>query len=95
MLQHLTIHALRNLNHFSEELHPKLNLICGENGCGKSSILEAIHLLGLGRSFRARQAKHMIQHEASALGVTGQIVTPQGLTHHIKIKRTKTLDGNS
>lgn len=94
MLQQLTIHALRNLNHFSEQLHPKLNLICGENGSGKSSILEAIYLLGLGRSFRARQAKHMIQHEASALGVTGEIKTPEGLTHNIKIKRTRNKEGN-
>lgn len=93
MLQKITIHALRNLNHFSETLHPKLNVICGDNGSGKSSILEAIHLLGLGRSFRARQAKHMIQHEASAYGVTGDLITPQGLTLTISIQRTRTSEG--
>ena len=30
-----------------------LNVIYGNNGSGKTSLLEAIHYLGLGRSFRS------------------------------------------
>ena len=36
------------------DLGPGLNLITGGNGAGKTSLLEAVHLLGYGRSFRGR-----------------------------------------
>lgn len=32
--------------------HKNLNIIYGNNGAGKSSLLEAVHVLGFGRSFR-------------------------------------------
>jgi len=49
------------------------NLIYGANGSGKSSILEAIHILGIGRSFRSRTASSVINHEADSLSVFGNI----------------------
>lgn len=41
----------------------QVNLISGVNGSGKTSILEAIHLLSLGRSFRSHKHKTYIQYE--------------------------------
>ena len=42
-------------NHKSYELNckPTTTLILGENGCGKTSVLEAIYILTQGKSFRA------------------------------------------
>lgn len=61
MLTHLTLSCFRNIT--SAELVPasKLNLILGENGSGKTSLLEAIFMLSMGRSFRSRSLKHAIQ----------------------------------
>ena len=60
-LTRLEIHHFRNLAQMA--LHPlgKINLIHGDNGSGKSSILEAIHVLGFGRSFRTQKYKSLIQ----------------------------------
>ncbi|ODN43049.1 hypothetical protein BGC07_09130 [Piscirickettsia litoralis] len=39
------------------------NYVLGVNGSGKSNLLEAIGLFGLGRSFRASGWRQMLQHE--------------------------------
>lgn len=48
---------------------PGLNLLVGENGAGKTSVLEALHLLGYGRSFRGRVRDGLIRTGAEALQV--------------------------
>lgn len=40
---------------------PGLNLFTGGNGAGKTSVLEALHLLGYGRSFRGRVRDGLIR----------------------------------
>ena len=49
--------------------HARLNLITGLNGAGKSSLLEAIHLLAYGRSFRGRVRDGLISTGAPAVEV--------------------------
>ena len=51
---------------------PELNLIAGENGAGKTSILEAIFLLGRGRSFRTRSSERLIRHGQASSTVFGR-----------------------
>jgi len=62
-IQQLQISAFRNISDASLDFAPGLNLIAGENGSGKSSILEAIHYAGLGRSFRNTRNTPVIQHD--------------------------------
>ncbi len=66
MLSHLSINHLRNLAQFKIEPEAGFNLIVGPNGSGKTSVLEAIHLLSVGRSFRTHQHAALIQHQQSA-----------------------------
>lgn len=46
---------------------PGFNFLLGGNGAGKTSLLEAIYLLGYGRSFRGRVRDGLIQSDAPAL----------------------------
>lgn len=62
-LQKLIINQFRNINSATLSFHPQVNLIIGENGSGKSSLLEAIYLLGLGRSFRTHLTHRVIEYE--------------------------------
>ena len=45
------------------------NLICGPNGCGKTSILEAIYLASTGKSFRNATYKHLIHHDQNSFQI--------------------------
>jgi DNA replication and repair protein RecF len=54
-------------------LSPGLNYLIGPNGSGKTSVLEAMHLLGLGRSFRSAQLNRVIQHHAKELAIFAEL----------------------
>ncbi len=67
-LNRLRIERLRNITHLEMSALAPLNIIHGANGSGKSSVIEAIHLLATGRSFRTANPKHYIQyHRQDAL----------------------------
>lgn len=48
---------------------PGINLITGANGAGKTSLLEALHLMAYGRSFRGRVRDGLVQKGAEHLDV--------------------------
>ncbi len=72
----LEVEGLRCLSKTRLELHPHVNLITGANGAGKTSILEAIYLLGRGRSFRTRLTERLIAHQADSLQIFGRTDDP-------------------
>src|SRR5690349_25177053 len=71
-LAELRIENLRCVESVALEFSPELNLIAGENGAGKTSILEAIFLLGRGRSFRTRSSERLMRHSQQRLTVFGR-----------------------
>ena len=62
----------------------------GENGAGKTALLEAIHLLARGRSFRTPHAKQLICHDQSELLVRGEVAS--GAMRH-SLARSKSSTG--
>ena len=72
-LTQIKISAFRNLR--SVELQPSnaLNLIVGENGSGKTSLLESISVLAHGRSFRTHKFRRLINNAATGFTLFGTI----------------------
>lgn len=68
-LSRLDIHQLRNLQDVRLDDLAQVNLLFGANGSGKTSVLEAIHILGSGRSFRNTAPRSLVQHGAEHLTV--------------------------
>lgn len=58
----LQVSHLRNLVSVRAKLSPDINMFSGANGSGKTSLLEAIHLVAHGRSFRSGPLAGLISH---------------------------------
>lgn len=54
---------------------PQFTLISGPNASGKTSLLEAIYVLGRGRSFRTRRLEHLIRHGTERFVVFAELET--------------------
>lgn len=79
-LASIQIENLRCLGSATLALAPRLTLIQGPNGSGKTSLLEAIFLAGRGRSFRTRLTERLIARDADYLRVFAETIDP---THRI------------
>jgi DNA replication and repair protein RecF len=74
-LGRLQVTDFRCLRSAELELDPHFTLISGPNASGKTSLLEAIYVLGRGRSFRTRRLEHLIRHGAERFVVFGEVHT--------------------
>ncbi|EGN76049.1 recF protein [Idiomarina sp. A28L] len=72
-LTQLSISHFRNLETIALEPAAGINIIGGENGSGKTSILEAIYSLGFGRSFRTHQSRQVVQDEKDAFTLFARV----------------------
>lgn len=63
------------------------NLVYGSNGSGKTSLLEALFLLGRGRSFRTRNSERLIRHGEAQLTVFGRTDDRSTRTLGIQVAR--------
>ena len=86
-LAEIAVSNLRCVEHAELALHPGHNLIWGGNGSGKTSLLEAIFLLGRGRSFRTRNSERLIGHGKERLVVFGRTAGALEQTLGIQVSR--------
>jgi DNA replication and repair protein RecF len=71
------------------EFDPKLNLILGPNGSGKTNILEAIFFLASGKSFRSSSQAKLIHWDSTFTSVRAKLVNDQQETNQIEVKLIK------
>ncbi len=83
-IQQLQVEHFRNLASQSVGLSPQINLITGDNGAGKTALLEALYFLGRQRSFRTAKPKDMIQQGAHYFRLIAQTADPR---HQIGLER--------
>ena len=81
-LTRLELRDLRNLAQVSLEPGGGLNLLVGPNGAGKTSVLEGLHLLAYGRSFRARVRDGLVRTGSDAVEVFAEWESGQDGQRH-------------
>lgn len=77
---------LKNFRIYNEayfEFGPRINMICGANAVGKTTILEALYLLMAGRSFRTTQTADLVKNGASGFHVEASFIK-YGITQTLK-----------
>jgi DNA replication and repair protein RecF len=70
-LQRVQVSDFRCLHSAELDLDPHFTLVSGPNASGKTSLLEALYVLGRGRSFRTRRLDNLIRSGADAFRVFG------------------------
>lgn len=89
-LQHIKLSGIRNLNSAFLNFSPQFNLFYGKNGSGKTSVLEAIHLLAAGRSFRSSSAHEFVSFGLTSCVLSGKTIQrakPELNTFHLGVER--------
>jgi DNA replication and repair protein RecF len=76
-LRRMQVTDFRCLHQADIDLDPKFTLISGPNASGKTSLLEAIYVLGRGRSFRTRRLHHLIRSGCERFIVFGEVELPE------------------
>lgn len=78
LVKKLEINGFRNLNNFSIQFGDWRNLIFGANGSGKTSIIEALFLLGFGKSFLPVNRRDMVNFNAAGFYIHGEVLNKSG-----------------
>ncbi len=71
-IRQLSLTDFRNLKSVTLDFDPLFNLVCGNNGSGKTSLFEAIFVLCQGHSFRTHLLKQCIRHDKNGFLLFGR-----------------------
>lgn len=77
----------RNLETLDIRPHPRLNYLWGDNGAGKTSVLEALVVLSRGRSFRTSQAVELVGPHGPSFHVFAEIENEAGARQRLGLER--------
>jgi DNA replication and repair protein RecF len=83
----ININNLRNIESSQIELDPCLNCFIGDNGAGKTSILEALAVLSKGRSFRSGQISSLIGPQGKNFQIVTRVESQAGEPHQLGMER--------
>jgi len=89
----LSASAFRNIDQITLELGSGFNLIHGDNGAGKTALLEAIFLIARSRSFRTTKIRNIVKSDAKETFVRAGVATESGQVHALAVG--KSLKGTS
>ena len=78
ILQKITLQNFRSYAKREFDLD-KVTVVVGENGSGKSNLMEAIYLAAVGKSFRADMEYEMIKYQESVASVEGIFIEGENL----------------
>jgi DNA replication and repair protein RecF len=86
-LGHLEVRNVRILAELDCTPGDRLNVFVGANGSGKTSILESIHILGSGRSFRTHRLGELVSRGESWLRARGALHSDDGAATTVGVEK--------
>ncbi len=86
LIKALTMIDFRKYEQVSMEFGQYTNILHGENGAGKTTILEAIHSLAYTRSFKTRLDADLSRHGQVGYQLKGVFANHQGDEHEVRLK---------
>ena len=78
-LEKTVINDFRNIALQELEFSPKINCISGDNGSGKTNLLEAVHCLSMTKCFSATSEKFNFRYGKRSYAISGMYLMESGL----------------
>jgi len=81
----IRLRNFRNHDESSLEFGDGVNVLLGDNGEGKTNVLEAISYLSLTKSFYASADETVLQFGKGSFDIEGSVVTASGIAHRVRV----------
>ena len=85
ILRQISILNYKNITQAELQLSPKMNCFIGQNGEGKTNVLDAVHFLSLCKSMTTSQDSLCIRHGEDLAVLQGQYEREDGVTEDISL----------
>lgn len=85
MIAQLTARDFRNLSPLAWRIEPGTHLLLGDNGAGKTSLLEAVYVLATTRSFRTAQLADCPRHGTGRFYLSGEVESGTGVRAELAV----------
>ena len=92
-LLNVSAFSFRNIDQITLDLGAGFNLIYGDNGAGKTALLEAIYLIARSRSFRTTKLKNIVKADFKEACVRAEVGNESGQVRALAV--AKSLNGTS
>ena len=89
ILKNINIHSFRNYRNLKLDLNDRINIIYGNNGQGKTNILESIYVLALTKSHRSFIDNNLIMAGEEQARIKGTL--KKDIAYNLEIKIGKTM----
>ena len=86
-IESIKLRDFRNYEELTMRPHPGVNILLGQNGSGKTNLLEAIHYCALGRSHRTSQDREVVRKDRPMAAIGVQI-RKNGVRTDVAVKLT-------
>jgi DNA replication and repair protein RecF len=83
----VTVQRFRNVTELALAPSPRINVVSGDNGQGKTSLLEALYFVATSKSFRAERTCEMLQ-QGGEVGVVRAHVVEDGIRREQRVTLT-------
>lgn len=84
-LKKIVVQDFRNISFQELEFSPNINCISGDNGEGKTNLLEAIYYLSMTKSSYSSSDKFNFRHGATSFAVSGTYLLENGLETRVSL----------
>ncbi|HVW26168.1 MAG TPA: DNA replication and repair protein RecF [Polyangiaceae bacterium] len=74
VFEKIKVEGFRNIAELTFEPSPGINVVSGDNGQGKTSLLEALYFVATTKSFRTEKARELIREGSDLLAVRARVV---------------------
>ena len=85
IIESLKLHDFRNYEELTLAPHPGINILFGQNGSGKTNLLEAVHYCALGRSHRTSVDREVVR-KGAMMSACGVQVRKSGMKVDVAVK---------